>query len=61
MLQPENAFIVFSDGQECLKLADFGISHTVDQGRNTSVTWEAGLLTLFLYFLFISLKDHIYM
>ena len=57
MLQPENAFIVFNDGQACLKPADFGISCAVDQGRNTYFTWGAGLLTLFFYFLFISLKD----
>ena len=49
-LQPENALIVFNDGQECLKLADFGISRVVDQGRNTCVTGKAGLLTLFLYY-----------
>ncbi|KAI0242242.1 Cyclin-dependent kinase 1 [Lamellibrachia satsuma] len=41
-LKPENAFIVFNDGQECLKLADFGISRAVDQGRNTCVTGKAG-------------------
>ena len=53
MLQPKNAFIVFNDGQERLKLADFGISHAVDQGRNTYFTWGAGLLTLFFFFFYL--------
>ena len=48
MLQPENAFIVFNNGQEWLKLADFGISRVVDKGRNTFFTRIAGLLTLSL-------------
>ena len=50
MLQPENAFIAFNEKQVCLKLADFGISRAVDEGRNTCVTGKAGLLTLFLYY-----------
>ena len=48
VLQPENIFVAYhQDGSPCLKLADFGISRFLVDGRSTYDSGPAGMSNLF--------------
>ncbi|CAL8068258.1 unnamed protein product [Orchesella dallaii] len=42
-LKPENILILLHQGQVCVKIADFGISRTLPEDKNTiTITWALG-------------------
>ena len=46
MLQPQNVLVVFDGGKPCLKLADFGASHSLAQNQTSHVSGPHGVFSV---------------